>query len=153
MSCRSDSRKGTDNGLQSEAESNTMSNGDITESNVERIGEMAYAQMELGKTGLDGMPERILFLTLRDLYRSHRDGSLSLERCKDAKLDAVKQYRLDCGKTEWYANQVKRQGLFWQKVECAATNYAMSDKRTAEADDLYNAVYGQMPSEPSDLHR
>lgn len=130
-----------------------MRNSGNTESNAteeDNIARLASAQVELGKSGLVEMPDRILFLTLRDLYRLHREGLLSLDSCKWMKAEAVRQYRKDKSDMEWYRKQIRQRGLFWQKVEHAGTVYAMSDGRTPEGDALFEAVYGMRPRERND---
>lgn len=125
-----------------------MRNDDNTERNkfsAEDIARLASAQVELEKSGLIEMPDRILFLTLRDLYRAHKEGSLSLNSCKQTKAEAISRYRKDKSDMEWYRSQVRQRGLFWQKVEHAGSVYAKSDGRTPEGDALFEAVYGMRP--------
>lgn len=139
--------------MQSGEKSITMRNDCNTGSNEfseDDIARLAAAQVELEKSGLDEMPDRILFLTLRDLYRAHKEGSLDLDSCKQTKAEAIRQYRKDKSDMEWYRKQVRQRGLFWQKVEHAGTVYAMSDSRTQEGDALYEAVYGMRPRERND---
>lgn len=134
--------------MQSGEKSITIRNEDNTERNAFdecEIARLASAQVELEKSGLVEMPDRILFLTLRDLYRAHKEGSLSLDSCKQMKAEAIRQHRKDKSDMEWYRKQVMQLGLFWQKVESAGTVYAKSDGRMPEGDALYEAVYGMRP--------
>lgn len=134
--------------MQSGEKSITMRNDCNTGSNEfseDDIARLAAAQVELNKSGLVDMHDRVLFLTLRELYRLHREGLLSLDSCKQTKAEAIRQYRKDKSDMEWYRKQVMQLGLFWQKAEHAGTVYAKSNGRTPEGDALYEAVYGARP--------
>lgn len=91
------------------------------------------------------MPDRCLYYTLVDLYRKHSVGALSTEQCRQAKQDAVRQYRTDLNRIDWFNRQVQNHAKLWARIESAGTAYAKSQGRTEEADRFYESVYGFKP--------
>ena len=91
------------------------------------------------------MPERILWWTLRDMYRKFRAGQMDKEQGEKAKQKAMRQYQQDKGDLDMYKRLVKHSAEMWRDIETKAEAYAKSSNRSDEADALFEAVYGVRP--------
>ena len=91
------------------------------------------------------MPDRVLWITLRDAYAQYRSGKVSKEQGEMKINEAIKQYRQDMTQYNDMIGVVHHIATFWKQIEAAASEYAKSPDRTAEADKFYNAVYGAIP--------
>ena len=91
------------------------------------------------------MPDRVLWITLRDAYAQYRSGKVSKEQGEARINEAIKQYRQDMTQYNDMIGVVHHIATYWKQIEAAASEYAKSPDRTAEADKFYNAVYGAIP--------
>lgn len=91
------------------------------------------------------MPERILWWTLRDMYRKFRSGQMDKEQGEKAKQKALRIYEQDKSDLDMYKRLVRHSAEMWRDIEAKAEAYAKSSNRSEEADALFEAVYGVRP--------
>jgi len=111
----------------------------------ELISHLAIDEADPAELELDP-PDRLLFFELREIYRLYRMKKFPKEICAVKKRQAIDQKDALARKLADADMVQMNWAAFWRRVEHAATVYAKSEGRTAEADDFYEAVYRLRPS-------
>ena len=111
----------------------------------EIISRLAIDETDPDELDLDP-PDRLLFFELREIYRLYRMKKFPKEICAVKKRQVVDRRDALAQKLDDAEKVQMEWAKFWQRVEHAATVYAKSKGRTAEADDFYEAVYRLRPS-------
>lgn len=91
------------------------------------------------------MPDRIFWWAMLDMYQRFRAGQITKAQGEEEKNRAMQQYRQDMTQYNDMIGVVHHIATFWKQIEATASEYAKCPNRTAEADKLYNAVYGAIP--------
>ena len=130
----------------SPARSEQQDQGDVSPDRGMTLAELKTAAYN-GKfpDGHLPMPDRIYFWALRDMYQRFKAGKINKVQGEEEQDRAIRQYRQDLTQYNSMVGIVKHIVSFWREIEAAASEYAKSPNRTAEADKFYNAVYGAMP--------
>lgn len=111
----------------------------ITTYSVQDIKLAAFNQT--GALDQMNMAERILFLTLSDVYRKFRSGEISKLDGDSAIKEALHQYEADKAQFEMLNRISVNHAEMWRRIESAAAAYVMSGRRTEEADAFMESVY------------
>lgn len=111
---------------------------------TEDINKLAFAGAKL-PDGLN-LAERCLFLLLKDLYRSFKDGDITKAEGDRLKKKAMTQFAADLADVEFSGKLLRHNAEMWKKIESAAAKYK-HDKTIANADAFIAAVYGTVKKE------
>lgn len=91
------------------------------------------------------MAERILWYSLREIYRNYRDAKINKSEGERLANDALKQYRMDSALLAMQRLQIQHQAEMWRDIERAGSIYRL-DKSIDNADAFVDAVYGLKPT-------
>lgn len=96
-----------------------------------------------GTTPSDEMtcPERCLFYELRDIYKQHRDGTITLKEGENRKQKALRRFERDSYEFTQGKDILRLHGEMWRKIEATANAYR-KDPTIEHADAFLEAVYG-----------
>lgn len=91
------------------------------------------------------MPERVLWYSLREIYRNYKDAVITKAEGESQVEDAMKQYRIDSTVLALQKMQIAHHAQMWKEIEIAGSTYRL-DKSIEHADAFVEAVYGFMPT-------
>ena len=88
------------------------------------------------------LAERLLYLTLSDVYRRFRNGDISQLEGDRLFKEASASFHHNAEAIALSDRIIQNHAEMWKRIESAAANYMMSGSRTKEADEFVEAVYG-----------